>query len=543
MEKIKNPILSGFNPDPCIIRVQDTFYIVNSTFEWFPGVRLHSSKDLIHWRQLESPLKNKTQLDINGVPASCGVWAPDLSFYDNRFWLVYSVVRNKNKSFTDLTNYLITASNIEGPWSKPIKLNGVGFDASLFHDSDGKKYLVQQTNDYREHRIPFNGITITEFDVKTMRLLPQTARKLFDGTDVKMIEGPHLYKIDGLYYLFAAQGGTTYTHQEIVARSKTLRSGSFEIEPKGPFLTNYDTPDFEIQKQGHGSLVKSTNDKWYYASLSARPWHHDYESSYGPRGWSTLGRETSLQQVVWDDKGWPRIVGGHAGQLEIEAPENIESAKELKNTDFIVSDEFSKNTLNKDWSTLRIPFDHHMGSVGNGKLKLIGQNSLTSTFDVSLVARRWEHFNFDATVGVNYSPETYQQMAGLFNLYNNMHWTGIVISWDEIKGKVIDVVNFNEKYCSRLGKDLIDIPNKSEKVFFRTRIRKSVYTYEYSFDGQYWNATGVEFDAAELSDEYIQKNYSGGFFTGAFVGLGSIDCSGNEKEAQFTSFEYREVLV
>lgn len=121
-----------------------------------------------------------------------------------------------------MTNYLTTATDIHGPWSDPIEVNGVGFDASLFHDDDGRKYLVQQTWDHREYHHPFNGITLTEFDTKTMHLKPETARTIYDGTDVKLVEGPHLYKINGEYYLFAAQGGTVWTHEEVVSRSKTL---------------------------------------------------------------------------------------------------------------------------------------------------------------------------------------------------------------------------------------------------------------------------------------------------------------------------------
>lgn len=226
--QIANPVLPGFNADPSMIRVGDTYYIANSTFEWFPGVRLHESKDMVHWNLLPSPLSRTSQLDMRGNPSSGGIWAPDLSYADGKFWLIYTDVKVVNGAFKDCTNYLVTAESIHGPWSEPIRVNGVGFDASLFHDDDGRKYLVQQTWDFREYHHGFDGITLTEFDVKTMKLKPETERTIWRGTDVKLTEGPHLYKINGYYYLFAAEGGTVYTHQEVVARSKSLDALSFE---------------------------------------------------------------------------------------------------------------------------------------------------------------------------------------------------------------------------------------------------------------------------------------------------------------------------
>ena len=311
----RKPVLPGFNADPSMIRVGDTYYIANSTFEWFPGVRLHESKDMVHWNLLPSPLSRTSQLDMRGNPSSGGIWAPDLSYADGKFWLIYTDVKVVNGAFKDCTNYLVTAESIHGPWSEPIRVNGVGFDASLFHDDDGRKYLVQQTWDFREYHHGFDGITLTEFDVKTMKLKPETERTIWRGTDVKLTEGPHLYKINGYYYLFAAEGGTVYTHQEVVARSRSLDALSFEGMPSNPFITNFDTPRSYLQKQGHGALVDTPSGEWYYASLCGRPWHHDNESFTDPRGWCTLGRETSIQKVEWTEDGWPYVVGGHATAL------------------------------------------------------------------------------------------------------------------------------------------------------------------------------------------------------------------------------------
>jgi len=539
MSLIQNPVLPGFNPDPSIIRVGDTYYIANSTFEWFPGVRLHESKDLQHWNLLPSPLSTTTLLDMRGNPSSGGIWAPALSYADGKFWLVYTDVKITEGAFKDMTNYLTTATDIRGPWTDPIKLNGVGFDASLFHDEDGRKYLVQQTWDHREYHHPFDGITLTELDTRTLKLKPETARTIYRGTAVALVEGPHLYKLNGYYYLFAAQGGTVFTHQEVVARSRTLEANSFETEPGDVFLTNVDTPDSYIQKQGHGALVSTPGGEWYYASLCARPWNRPGESVYDPRGWSTLGRETSIQKVYWDDEGWPRIAGGHGGKTFVEGPADAiytESAK-----DHSQHDDFTAAELDINWNTLRVPFTEKMGTTGDGRLTLTGQGSLANTHDLSLIARRWQAFYFDAQVKVKFNPFSYQQMAGLTNYYNDSHWSFVFITWNEINGPVIEVGENNRgKYTSYLKDNAIKIPEGTEYVWFRTKVRKESYTYEYSFDGVSFTEIPVKLDAAVLSDDYVLQSY-GGFFTGAFVGLAAVDYSGYDASAEFYDFVYQEL--
>lgn len=537
MKQLKNPVLPGFNADPSIIRVGDTYYIACSTFEWFPGVRLHESKDMIHWKLLPSPLSTTTLLNMKGNPSSGGIWAPDLSYADGKFWLVYTDVKVTEGEFKDMTNYLTTAESITGPWSDPVRLNGVGFDASLFHDDDGRKYLVQQTWDHREYMHHFDGITLTEFDTETMKLMPFTARKIYEGTKVKLVEGPHLYKINGYYYLFAAQGGTVYSHQEVVARSKSLDALSFETEPDGPFITNFDTPDFPIQKQGHGALVDTPSGEWYYASLCGRPWVHDIES-FSDHGYCTLGRETAIQKVYWDDEGWPRICGGHGGRIYVDAPEDAIETEAP--SDHSLHDDFVTPKLHNEWNTLRVPFTEEMGTTGDGKLVLYGQGSLCNNHELSLVAKRWQAFYFDASVRVTFEPFSYQQMAGLTNYYNDKHWSFAFVTWNETDGRVIEVAECDAgKYTSLLRDKAIKVPDGAD-VWFRTKVRKESYTYEYSFDGENYNEIPVKLDAGILSDDYVLKTY-GGFFTGAFVGMACVDYAGYYTEAQFRNFDYKEL--
>ena len=540
--KIQNPVLPGFNSDPSIIRVEDTYYIATSTFEWFPGVRIHTSKDLVHWNLEAHPLSTVDLLDMRGNPASGGIWAPDLSYADGQFWLVYTDTKITDGSFKDMTNYLTTATDITGPWSEPIKLNGVGFDASLFHDDDGRKYLIQQTWDHREYKHAFDGLTLTEYDAKAERLLPETARTVYRGTEVKLVEGPHIYKINGYYYIFAAQGGTVYTHEEVVARSKTLDALSFETQPGEVFLTNFDTPFNYIQKQGHGGLVDTPSGEWYYASLCGRPWHHPNESITEPRGWCTLGRETSIQKVEWDETGWPHIVGGHGGTTEVDAPKDAIFTEAPANHNQF--NEFDEKELDINFNTLRVPFDGKMGNINDevpGHLRLYGQGSLENFFDLSLVARRWQAFNFNAETKVKFNPTSYQAIAGLTNYYNDKHYSWIFITWNEINGAVIEIAqNDRGNYTSFLKDDAIKIPEGTDYVWFRTKVRKQTYTYEYSFDGQTYFEIPIVLDAAILSDDYVNQTM-GGFFTGAFVGLAAVDYAGYRTPADFDYFNYEEL--
>ncbi|HCL03565.1 MAG TPA: glycoside hydrolase family 43 protein, partial [Lachnoclostridium phytofermentans] len=201
---IQNPILRGFCPDPSIIRVGEDYYIATSTFEWWPGIHLFHSKDLKHWEQLPSPITRRSQADMIGNPTSGGIWAPCLSYSDGIFYIVYTDVKTKKGRFYNNHNYLIQSNAIDGEWSEPIYLNSTGFDPSLFHDTDGRKYLVNMRNG-------FKGILLQEYDSKEQKLVGEI-KNIFYGTSYGYTEGPHLYHIGEWYYLITAEGGTGCGH-------------------------------------------------------------------------------------------------------------------------------------------------------------------------------------------------------------------------------------------------------------------------------------------------------------------------------------------
>lgn len=531
--KIKNPVLKGFNPDPSICRVGDDYYIAVSTFDWFPGVQIHHSKDLMNWQLVSHPLDRVSQLDMKGNPNSGGVWAPCLSYSEGQFWLIYSDVKVVNGQWKDCHNYLVTAKNITDEWSEPIHMNSSGFDPSLFHDDDGKKYFVNMMWDHRVGQHPFKGIVMQEYCHEERKLIGKP-EIIFEGTDIKLTEAPHLYKIGGYYYLLTAEGGTKYEHAATLARSENI-NGPYQLHPENPLLTSWHDPHNELQKCGHASIVETQNGEWYLAHLTSRPLVPGESSIYQDRGYCPLGRETALQKLEWHD-GWPYVVGGKEGSIEVEAPK----LEEVKfDPSYKVVETFDTDRLNINFQTLRVPFDEKLGSLKDrtGHLRLYGQESLTSHFTQSLVARRWECLDFEAETKLQFEPDTFQQAAGLVNYYNTENWTALQITYDEEIGKVLDLTVCDNFEFSRPLKESIPVPENVEYVSMKVRVTNWYYYYSYSFDGQNWNEIDVALESRKLSDDYIN---GGGFFTGAFIGVQCQDTSGSTKHADFAYFKYEE---
>jgi xylan 1,4-beta-xylosidase len=311
---IRNPILPGFNPDPSIVRVGEDYYIATSTFEWFPGVQIHHSRDLKHWRLLTRPLTRASQLDMRGDPDSCGVWAPCLSHDGERFHLIYTDVKRYGRTTTggasgaslrDFHNYLVTAENIAGPWSDPIHLNSSGFDPSLFHDTDGRKWLVNMLWDHRPGRNRFAGIVAQQYSPAEQRLIGERVN-IFTGTRLGLTEAPHLYQRDGWYYLLTAEGGTGWNHAVTMARSRNL-FGPYELHPDAQILTSRARPDAPLQRAGHADLVETPDGDTFMVYLCGRPLRN--------RGRCVLGRETAIQPVGWTTDGWLYTFDGYGPPL------------------------------------------------------------------------------------------------------------------------------------------------------------------------------------------------------------------------------------
>jgi len=532
MAIIQNPILTGFNPDPCICRAGEDYYIAVSTFEWFPGVGIYHSKDLKHWRLVSRPLNRISQLNMTGNPDSGGIWAPQLSYADERFWLIYTDVKVTEGQWKDCHNYLVTCDTIDGEWSEPIHMNSSGFDPSLFHDNDGKKYFVNMMWDQRVGNHPFYGIVLQEYDAGQQKLVGKP-EVIFKGTDIKLTEAPHLYKMNGYYYLLTAEGGTRYDHQATIARSKHLR-GPYEVHPDNPLISSWSTPRNPLQKAGHASIVQTHTDEWFLVHLTGRPLPREGQPLLDPRGFCPLGRETAIQRLEWRND-WPYVVGGNSPALEIEGP-NI--AETPWGPDVPEKDDFDDTVLNLHFQNLRIPLGSDTMSLTDrpGHLRLYGRESLTSKFTQAYVARRWQHFRFTAETKVAFEPQTFQQSAGLVNYYNTQNWTSCQITWNEEKGRMLELVACdNFVFDQPLKGREIPVPDEAEYVYLRVDVDYNVYRYSYSFNGKDWSTLPVAFDSCKLSDDYIQ---GGGFFTGAFVGMQCQDTSGRRHHADFDYFSY-----
>ncbi|MBU5671638.1 glycoside hydrolase family 43 protein [Paenibacillus brevis] len=525
---ISNPILKGFNPDPSIVRAGDDYYIATSTFEWFPGVQLHHSKDLVHWELIGHPLGERRLLDMSGNPNSGGIWAPCLSYHEGVFYLIYTDVKSLAGAFKDTPNYLTTATDIRGPWSDPVYLNSSGFDPSLFHDDDGRKWLVNLIWDHRKNRNPFHGIVLQEYSEAEQKLVGPK-KVIFRGTELGCTEGPHIYKRNGWYYLMVAEGGTGYEHAVTVARSRSL-SGPYEVDPANPVLTSQGNPDLPLQKAGHASLVETQNGEWYMVHLCSRPLPGLQQSP--------LGRETGIQQCEWTEDGWIRPVNGRHPQANVQSPA-LPSAPALAPVE---CDHFDGTSLDVHYSTLREPAEDSWLSLTErpGNLRLYGRQSLNSHFSQSLVAKRIQHFRFEAETVVEFDPEHFQQMAGLVCYYNSKNYYYLRISHDEKLGKTLNVlISDNGAYDELLAQDL-PIRDWGGRCYLKVQIQEHEVRFFASPDGESWTAVGDSLPFGHLSDEYATRHVNGFFtdwgFTGAFVGLCVQDLSGEKKAADFDYF-------
>jgi xylan 1,4-beta-xylosidase len=534
---IRNPILPGFNPDPSICRVGDDYYIAASTFEWFPGVQIHHSRDLVNWRLVRRPLERASQLDMRGEPDSCGVWAPCLSYADGKFWLVYTDVKRFDGDFKDAHNYIVTAPSIEGPWSDPIYVNSSGFDPSLFHD-DGRKWFV---NMIWNHRSPagaqlkhpaFFGILLQEWDPASGRLIG-SAKNIFTGSPLGLVEGPHLFKRGGWYYLTTAEGGTGYDHAVTMARSRVIE-GPYVLHPNVHLLTSKGAPDAALQRAGHGQIVETADGQVYHTHLCSRP--------LKDLGRSPLGRETAIQKCVWGEDGWLYLAhGGQVPAVDVPAPFDAQSKPGRARQTYSFSPEAG---LPIDFQWLRTPHPERIFSLSArpGWLRLYARESLGSWFEQALIARRQEHFVYRAETDLDFHPHAFQQGAGLIAYYNRTKLHGLVVGWDETAGRSLTILSCEGDPEGRLSFPLeapIPLPPEGT-IRLAVAIDHASLEFAYALDGE-WRRVGPVLDASILSDEAGGGEHRS--FTGAFVGMVAFGAAGGEISADFRRFDYegREV--
>lgn len=530
MSTIQNPILTGFNPDPSICRADEDYYIATSTFEWFPGVQIHHSQDLVNWHLLTRPLTRLSQLDMKGNPDSCGVWAPSLTHKNGTFYLIYTDVKRFDGHWKDTHNYLVTAHGIDSEWSDPIYLNSSGFDPSLFHDDDERAWMTNLLVDHRRGKF-FGGIILQEYSYQEQCLVGKVYY-IFPGTELGITEAPVLLKRNGWYYLITAEGGTEYGHAVTLARSRSI-TGPYEVHPANPVLTSANNAGLYLQKAGHGSMVSTPEGRWYLTHLAARP--------LTQRGRCTLGRETSVQEIVWHNDDWPYLKeGGNEPNTEVDVPDLPACPWEVTPE----RNNFDELEMHIDFQSLRVPMDESWVSLTKrkGYLAIKGRESLCSTHRQSMIARRQQHFHFTATTRLEFRPHTFQQMAGLTYYYNTRHFYYLFLSWEEsLNSYVLNLLVNNDNRWEEPLPTLI--PINEPEVWLRTTVRHEQLFFSYSTDGQIWSDIGGMLDASIISDDYVRdKAEYKAAFTGAFVGMCCQDVSGQGEWAYFDNFEYKPII-
>lgn len=547
---IENPILPGFHPDPCIVRRGEDYYIATSTFEWFPGIAVYHSRDLAHWKLCTHVLQDEKHLDLRMLPSAKGIWAPCLTWCEKEglFYVLYTRMISHNARFFDQDNFLVTAPDIDGPWSEPVYLNSIGFDPSIFHDDDGKKYIVSLEWEFRDGYEKPGVIAIQEYDPEAGCVVGFAKRIWRGGTKRGCIEGPHLYKRDGRYYLMCAEGGTGYGHSVTMARSASPW-GPYEGDPENPVLTSakdFDghgsdwflktdayNPESALQKSGHGSLVGTQNGKWYLAHLCARP--------FLPELRCTLGRETSIQEMRWTDDGWLRLArGGNMAATEVEEPGlpvSIEDELPARehfdggwNPELV-----SPRTDWRNWTSL---------SERPGYLRMRGQQSLCSLDRVSFVARRLTSLHAVAGASVDFEPEVWQQSAGLAVYYDNMNWGCLrIYRSDTLGGKALALMRVENGEKRELLETRVALP-PGKTVYLRCAVEDRSIRFAYCLENpgddlssSGWEPVGPEWDTSLFSDEYCKY----GEFTGTFIGIFCADANRRTAHADFDWFEYRDL--
>ena len=577
MQEIQNPILRGFHPDPSIVRVGRDYYIATSTFERWPGVRIHHSRDLVNWRLIGYPLTRTSQLDLRGVGPSQGVWAPCLTWDDGTFYLVYTVVKAFYCNMYDTENYLVTAKDIRGPWSEPVALNNFGFDPSLFHDDDGRKYMVSMVTDHRVPKKYAGRLVLQEYDPKARRMTGPV-RDIYQAERI-FLEGPHIFKRNGWYYLFSADTGTGEAHGQTIQRSRSVW-GPYEMyRPADPLrqdgeawsiLTSRHHEDILLQKSGHCDLVETPEGEWYAVHLCGRASEKrnppDAPRFAGCRRY-LLGRETAIQKMRWTEDGWleldpgcavetgnpgaeaERTKDGQSGNrpapfsntplTRVPAPAEAAAQNDAENTAPgeapFCRDDFDSPQLALDYQSLRIPMDGHYLSLSEkpGWLRMYGRSGLASRFSQTLIARRMTEYRMTAETCVSFEPEVFKQMAGLVLMYDTDNYLYLHLSRDEDVGKCITLLKAENRSYEYLT-DYIPL-QEGRDVVLRLTVEDTTARFSYGYRGEPLTQAGETVDVSFLSDEACQE----GWFTGTMIGICCQDLTGFGKHADFDWFEVR----
>lgn len=508
--KYRNPIISGYNPDPSICRVGDDYYIVNSTFEFFPGVPIYHSKNLVNWDLIGYCLTHKEQDMLEYCRASGGIYAPTLRYHDGTFFMTTTNVSSGG-------NFIVHTKDISSGWSEPHWVDQQGIDPSLLFDDNGKVYFTSAGSDNEG-----SGILLCEVNPYTGERLTESVC-ISRGCGGKYPEGPHLYRWFGKYYLMLAEGGTEYGHMETMQRADSPY-GPYEKCPHNPILSHKDDPRGEIGCTGHADMIEDTNGNWWLVCLGTRPTGIAQNSVMQHH----LGRETFLTPVRWNKDGWP-IVGDNGlistemdGPLPGEAPEPV-------NRDFY--DDFSQKGMNLHYNFIRNPHpENYLIDSEKHRLLLYGSKvTLNDTDSPTWLGIRQKGFDADSKVKVSLLADTQGARAGLTAFYNESYHYDIYLTREQEHYQVCLAKHVHDIFAITAQ---AQIPNGND-VTLRILADREKYSFYYSLNGKDDILLGTGL-AVGLCTEGTKTMT----FTGTYIGMFSENAPAAFQEFQVKITDY-----
>ena len=498
----RNPVLAGYYPDPSVLRVGPDYYLVNSTFTHTPGLPIFHSKDLVSWQQVGNAIERPGMFDFAGLAVSRGIFAPDLSFHNGRYYMVGTCVDCGG-------NFVMTAKNAAGPWSKPVWLKSVeGIDPSLFFDDDGRAWLINNrppegTPLYDGHR----ALWMERFDPVKLQMMGNPKLVVNGGIDLSKkpvwIEGPHIYKVGGKYYLCAAEGGTSVNHSQVILRADKV-DGPYVPAPAGvnPILTQRDLDPARpnpITSAGHADLVQMANGKWAAVFLATRPYRGNLYN---------IGRETYLLPVTWRD-GWP-IILDHGKPIPTVLPRfaGVDHPKEPQTGSFTWQDHFDGAKLGPAWMTMR----GATVRLAKGELLLDARrDGIGDLGKPAFAGRRQQHDIASVATWLSFSPRE-GESAGLAAIQNDDYFLTIAVT--RRGGKyVIRVARRTGRTDPREGVTVVELPvDESREIGLRIRANGGLYSFDISSGASSWLTIAADVDATNLSTD------KAGGFVGTMIG-------------------------
>jgi xylan 1,4-beta-xylosidase len=505
----RNPILHGFYPDPSVTRVGRDFYLVTSTFDWFPGIPVFRSRDLVHWTQIGNAIDRPSQLDFGRLGLSRGVFAPSIHAHRGIFYILNTCVDCGG-------NYVVTARDPAGPWSDPVWLPDLkgGIDPSFFFDEDGSAWIVN--NDVPPGKPLYDGhraLWLQRFDLGTMKTFGPRTMLVNGGVDLAKkpvwIEGPHIFRKEGFYYLTAAEGGTAEGHSEVVLRSRGVTGPYLPFEGN-PILTQRELPRgraMPITSAGHAELVEAPDGQWWATFLAVRPYAGDFYNT---------GRETFLLPVAWKH-GWPRITAPGETIPYVHARPNLPPGSMPVPTSggFAVRDEFGGPKLPPYWMMMRNPREHWWSLAGGALTLRARPVALGDNGNPSFLARRQQHANASASTELRYCPRRDGDEAGLAALQNDAAWYLLAIG--EADGKPMLELKRRASEAEPAGGTVIasaPLPVRcGTPIRLKIDARGGAYDFSYASPGGPWRTLRRGADGTMLSTKQA------GGFVGAVFGL------------------------